>query len=176
MSPVATQPAPFINTSDKAPAFWQNDALWVVLAAAEQTAGMFTMLEQLMPEKNGPPPHVHERLYEIFYILEGEITFQIGSELVTAGAGTAVWLPPGTPHGFRVETETARALNMYLPGGFDDDISLLATPATARTLPPAGAIKEASIEQNEAFTQRIRDLHTQSWADVPNLLEAEKDQ
>ena len=169
----ATPPTPFINTSDKAPAFWQNDALWVVLAAAEQTRGMFTMLEQLMPEKNGPPPHVHERLYEIFYILEGEITFQLGTELVTAGTGAAVWIPPGTPHGFRVKTETARALNMYLPGGFDD-VSLLGTPATARTLPPAGAIKEASTEQNEAFIRRIREMHTQSWADVPNLLKEDK--
>ena len=124
-----------------------------------------------MPEKNGLPPHVHERLYEIFYVLEGEITFQIGTELFTAGAGTVVWIPPGTPHGFRVKTETARALNMYLPGGFDDVVRLLGTPATARTLPPAGAIKEASLKQNEAFMQRIRDLHTQSWADVPNLLE-----
>lgn len=70
-----------------------------------------------------------------------------------------------------METETARALNMYLPGGFDDVVRLLGTLATARTLPPAGAIKEASLEQNEAFRQRIRDLHTRSRADVPNPLE-----
>ena len=68
-----------------------------------------------------------------------------------------------------MKSETARALNMYTPGGFDD-ISMLATPAAARTLPPEGAIKEASPEQEEAFVRRIRDLHTQTWTDVPNLL------
>lgn len=89
-----------------------------------------------------------------------------------AGKGAMVWIPPWTPHGFRVKTETARAVNMYLPGGFDDTVRLLGTPAMARTLPPVGAIKEATAEQNQAFMQRVRDLHTQSWADVTNLLEA----
>ena len=136
--------------------------------------GVFTMLEQLMPAGGGPPPHVHERVHEVFYILEGEIEFQVGTEVVTAGAGAAVWIPPGTTHGFRVKSEpSARALNMYTPGGFDDNISMLATPATERTLPPEGAIQEASTEQEEAFLQRIRDLHTETWTDVPNLLVGE---
>lgn len=170
-----TQALPFINRLETAPAFWQNDALWTVMVSADETLGMFTLLEQLMPEKNGPPPHIHKRLYEIFYILEGEITFQFGTELMIAGKGAMVWIPPETPHGFRVKTETARALNMYLPGGFDDTIRLLGTPAMARTLPPIGAIKEATAEQNEAFMQRIRDLHTQAWADATNLLDTGED-
>ena len=42
--------------------------------------GVFTMMEQLMPIGNGPPPHVHERYHEVFYIIEGEIEFQVGTE------------------------------------------------------------------------------------------------
>lgn len=167
------QPAPFVTAPGDAPAFWQNDALWTVLASGEKTLGVFTMLEQLMPIGNGPPPHIHERSHEAFYIIEGEIEFQVGTELITAGAGAAIWIPPGTPHGFRVKSETARALNMYTPGGFDDNTSMLATPAAARTLPPEGAVREANPEQEEAFVQRIRELHTQTWTDVPDLLAGE---
>lgn len=56
MSTTAIQPLPFINHLETAPAFWQNDALWTVMVSADETLGMFTLLEQLMPEKNGPPP------------------------------------------------------------------------------------------------------------------------
>ncbi|MGI9050731.1 MAG: hypothetical protein ACR2GU_15385, partial [Rubrobacteraceae bacterium] len=53
------------------------------------------------------------------------------------------------------------------------NISMLATPATDRTLPPEGAIQEASPGQEEVFLQRIRDFHTPTWTDVPNLLVGE---
>ena len=166
----AKQPAPFVTVPEDAPAYWQQDSLWTVLASGSQTQGVFTMLEQLMPVGSGPPPHLHERLYEVFYVLEGEIAFQIGAELKTVGQGAMVWIPPGTPHAFRVKSETTRALNMYVPGGFDDGVQLLATPATARTLPPQGAVKPVTPEQEQTFLDRIRALHTQSWTDVPNLL------
>lgn len=39
--PNSTQPDPFIITSEDAPAFWQNDALWTVLASGEKTMGIF---------------------------------------------------------------------------------------------------------------------------------------
>lgn len=51
---VIKQPA-FVLANNDAPAYWQDGALWLVLAAADQTMGMFTMIEQLMPG-GGPPP------------------------------------------------------------------------------------------------------------------------
>ena len=59
------------------------------------------------------------------YILEGELTFMLGGEDVTAPAGTFVLVPPGVEHGFRNDTaEPVRILNIHAPAGFDRRIGL----------------------------------------------------
>ena len=58
------------------------------------------------PPGGGPPPHVHSREEEGFYILEGEITFQIGGERLVATAGMFANMPVGTPHSFKNESRS----------------------------------------------------------------------
>ena len=48
------------------------------MATGEDTNGKYAMWEAIVPPGGGPPPHVHSREEEGFYILEGEITFMIG--------------------------------------------------------------------------------------------------
>jgi hypothetical protein len=80
-------------------------------------------------------------------IVDGAIEYTVGDgdeqRTTLAEPGAAVWIPRGTRHTFTVKTETSRAVNFYTPGGFDESISMLATPATARTLP-----RPASGEQD----------------------------
>ena len=58
-------------------------------AAANDTGGAYALWEISTPAAaNGPPPHIHEREDEAFYVLEGEMTFQIGERTVHATAGT----------------------------------------------------------------------------------------
>ena len=57
------------------------------LATGEDTNGKYAMWEAIVPPGGGPPPHVHSREEEGFYILEGEITLQIGEERLVATAG-----------------------------------------------------------------------------------------
>ena len=47
------------------------------LATGEDTNGKYALIEALVGPGGGPPPHVHSREEEGFYILEGEITFTI---------------------------------------------------------------------------------------------------
>ena len=108
----ATPLAPFAATSQDAPGFWLQGCLWTVLASGEQTGGQYSLIEQLMPGQAGPPPHVHDRQVEVFYILAGQMRLQVGTELMTASAGALISIPPRTPHGFRVLSDTARALNL----------------------------------------------------------------
>jgi mannose-6-phosphate isomerase-like protein (cupin superfamily) len=66
--------------------------------------------------------HVHTDEDDSFYILEGEITFELGEdgEEVVAGPGTFVLVPPGVRHGFANHRDTpARILNLHAPAGFD---------------------------------------------------------
>jgi hypothetical protein len=134
-------PASVISAED-APAFWRVGILWNISLSAETTAGEFTMMDQV-----------------------GHDTEQ---QTILADAGAAVWIPRGTPHAFEVKSETARALNFYTPGGFDESISMLATPAAAKTLPPADSGESdprgfrTDPAKEAAYHQRIAELHSQS--------------
>ena len=70
-------------------------------------------------------PHVHGDEDDAFYILEGEMTFTLGTQRVSAPPGTFVLVPPGVDHGFRNEqTRPVRMLNIHAPAGFDRRIGL----------------------------------------------------
>ena len=56
------------------------------LATGEDTNGKYAIWEALVPPGGGPPPHVHSREEEGFYILEGEITFTVNGERLVARA------------------------------------------------------------------------------------------
>jgi mannose-6-phosphate isomerase-like protein (cupin superfamily) len=69
--------------------------------------------------------HVHPDEDDAFYIVEGELTFILGDEVVAATPGTFVLVPPGVEHGFRNDGEhPVRMLNIHAPAGFDRRIGL----------------------------------------------------
>lgn len=91
------------------------------LATGTETGGKYALFEAIVGPGGGPPPHVHSREEEGFFILEGEITFQMGSERVVAKAGTFANMPIGTPHAFRNDSDrTARMLISVSPAGLDE--------------------------------------------------------
>ena len=70
-------------------------------------------------------PHAHVDEDDAFYVLEGELTFTVAGEDVSAPAGTFVLVPPGVEHGFRNDGGgAARILNIHAPAGFDRRIGL----------------------------------------------------
>ena len=74
------------------------------LATGEDTNNKYAMWEAIVPPGGGPPPHVHSREEEAFYVLEGEITFQIGDKRIVATAGMFANMPVGTTHSFKNES------------------------------------------------------------------------
>jgi len=55
---------------------------------------------------------------ELFYVLGGEFLFLVGDELVSAPAGTLVFVPRGTVHAPKVVSdEPGKVLVAYTPGG-----------------------------------------------------------
>src|SRR5215207_6504919 len=90
------------------------------LATGEDTNGKYALWEAIVPPGGGPPPHVHSREEESFYILEGEITFQIGDGRLVAVAGTFANMSMGTPHSFKNESDKpARMLISVAPAGLE---------------------------------------------------------
>ena len=84
-----------------------------------------------------PPPHIHHREDEIFYVLEGEIVVSVGDRTIKGTPGTMVFLPRNVPHSFTIESEQARMLIMVTPAGLERWFKEFSVPAPAMTLPPA---------------------------------------
>lgn len=121
---------------DEGPAFWFLNTLVIVKASAQQTAGAFTLLDNLAPVGAGSPYHVHRAEDEAFYLLDGEIEFFSGEQRFTRGPGAYVFLPRDIPHGFRVISGSpARYLILLTPSGFEQFVRELGEPAPTPTLP-----------------------------------------
>jgi quercetin dioxygenase-like cupin family protein len=90
------------------------------LATGEDTDGKYALWEALVPPGGGPPPHVHSREEEGFYILAGEITFTINGARMVARTGMFANMPVGTPHSFKNESsEPAKMLISVAPAGLE---------------------------------------------------------
>jgi quercetin dioxygenase-like cupin family protein len=110
------------------------------LATGEDTDGKYALWEAIVPPGGGPPPHVHSREEEGFYILEGEITFQIGDQRLVASAATFANMPVGTAHSFKNESgKTARLLISVAPAGLEKmffEFGVLLPEGSTTALPP----------------------------------------
>src|SRR6202790_1251368 len=84
------------------------------LATGEDTNGKYALWEATVPPVGGPPPHVHSREEEGFYILEGEIMLQVGEERIVVTAGMFANMPVGTPHSFKKESEKPAKMLIFI--------------------------------------------------------------
>lgn len=116
------------------------------LATGADTDGKYALWEAIVPPGGGPPPHLHRREEETFYVLEGEITFQLGAERLVAQAGTFVRMPIGSPHAFRNDSQSsARMLISVIPAGLEKMFFEIGQPvapgATSAPLPTESDIQ-----------------------------------
>src|SRR4051794_25172952 len=96
--------------------YWVVGDRYTILAAGEDTGGAYALIHAEVPPGGGPPPHVHSREDEAFYILEGELTCQADGETIVATPGDWVTLPRGSLHTFRSTGPTpARMLILLSP-------------------------------------------------------------
>jgi quercetin dioxygenase-like cupin family protein len=115
--------------------------------AGAQTGGRLALWEGDLPHGAAPPLHSHPQ-DETFYVVDGDVTvWVVEPELAEdrawvetrsrpCGAGAAVFAPGGTPHTFRVESDTARLLFLSTPAGIEDYVRALAEPARWPWLQP----------------------------------------
>jgi quercetin dioxygenase-like cupin family protein len=137
--------APIALDPNQGEALWFLGILATVKAGTESTGGRVAVIEHLAPRGSGSPLHVHHREDEWFYVLEGELTFWVGGEIVTGTAGSFVYGPRGIPHTFAVSSDTARFLLVTEPAGFENFMRALAEPATELKI-PAPATEPPDVE------------------------------
>jgi len=99
-----------------------------IKAGGKDTAGAFTVVETTTPPQAGPPPHIHTREDETFYILDGEFEFHVGGTTIQAETGAFVMAPRNIPHRFQNVGETpGKLLIVCQPAGFENFVEEFAT-------------------------------------------------
>jgi quercetin dioxygenase-like cupin family protein len=87
---------------------------------AELSGGGLTVEEWSLPPGGLIPPHTHTREDECNFVLEGELTCDVGGEIVLAPAGAYVLKPRDVPHAlYNAGAGTVRVLEILTPGGFE---------------------------------------------------------
>ena len=87
---------------------------------AESFGGAFTIIKAALPPGEMIPPHTHTREDECNFVLEGELTLDVGGEIVVAPVGSYVLKPRGVPHALcNTGTEPVQVLEILTPGGLE---------------------------------------------------------
>lgn len=127
---------PVAVSTDEGEARWWFGSLAVIKATAADTGGQMTIVEITESPGTEAPLHVHHREDEGFWILEGDVTFEVGDTTIEAHTGDYVFGPRDIPHRYTVGDAGCRMLFIFTPGGFEDVVIGMSEPAGSRTLPP----------------------------------------
>ena len=128
--------APIALDRDGGEALWAFGGVALIKAGGEATGGRAMVTENRAQRGVGSPLHVHRREDEWFYVLDGEVTFWVGGEVVVAPAGGFVFGPRDIPHTFLVTSDEARFLLVTQPGDFAGFMRAAGRPAEALEIPP----------------------------------------
>lgn len=102
-------------------------------AGERETTNGAAVIEYVARKGEEPPDHVHPTEDEMFYVLEGAITFQCGDQTFDLDAGGFVFLPRGVPHGYTIRSNGA--------------VRLLAVTAPPRELGPGWSEFVGDLEE-----------------------------
>lgn len=127
----------FASAHGDGQAFWFLSTLIEMKATAENTGGVFSLFEELHPPGYETPMHIHRNEEEAFYVVEGEATFTVGEETISAKPGTFLYGPRDIQHKYKVEgSMPLKLLIMLLPAGGEQFFIESSVPADEFKLPP----------------------------------------
>jgi quercetin dioxygenase-like cupin family protein len=116
---------------------WENGNLTTNLAEKRDTNGAFFLVEAMLAPGTEPPPHVHSREDELFYVLEGEFDVYVGERAFNIKAGECVFMPRFKPHAFVIRSPQLRLLALFTPAGLEEVFRGMSSPAKSLELPKA---------------------------------------
>jgi quercetin dioxygenase-like cupin family protein len=119
----------------------------LVKVSAQDSDGTLAFFHLVAPPMSGPPLHVHTREDELFYILEGELVFELDGERHTVRAGDTVYLRRGVVHAYQnFTTSDARLLIATTPGVFSGFFVELSAVTPLGGLPPLDKLDAISTK------------------------------
>ncbi|MES2778007.1 MAG: cupin domain-containing protein [Bacteroidota bacterium] len=95
-----------------------NQNLLDVKVSGRDTNGDLAIFEQTsLSQGRGTPLHIHPNQDEVFYVLEGEYLFQVGTEKYDLEAGDSIFLPRAVPHAWTQKAAAGRMIVTLQPAG-----------------------------------------------------------
>jgi quercetin dioxygenase-like cupin family protein len=144
-----TKPYRVASGEGLADVWWKSGRITVKIAGAE-SGNAFSQIETDDPRGSGPPLHLHHNEDESFYVLEGEVTIQVGDERIDLGPGDFLYGPRGVAHAYVVRSERARMLVTASPAGVEQFFVIHGLPATGDE-PPTDPVMPPMDEMVRLF-------------------------
>jgi mannose-6-phosphate isomerase-like protein (cupin superfamily) len=112
-----------------------------VLLRSEESDGIVSVVDNTVPA-HWPGPFLHRHDFdEAFYVIEGELVFQVEDALVTKRAGELAFAARGVAHTFANHSDApARYVLVCTPAGFERYFARMADD------PPEWALQEIPFE------------------------------
>jgi mannose-6-phosphate isomerase-like protein (cupin superfamily) len=112
-------PTAFTRAVNVDSTFAYMGSLMTFLAKGSETSGRFALMEYHTKPGNEPPPHIHEREHELYFVLEGTMRFYCEDKTLEIGVGDVVFLPQGKAHAFTCTSNVVRTLILVQATGKD---------------------------------------------------------
>lgn len=98
----------------------------VFKADGAETKGQYSISEWwLAPHRQGPGAHQHEE-DDVFFVIEGTMSFLVGDAWHDAPAGSFVLVPGGVRHDFENRSDARAGVLNFFPGVFEPQMAGIA--------------------------------------------------
>lgn len=157
MNTQLTAPKAYKRSTSLENSKWYKGILVTQLAGKAETGGAFDFLVAKVRKGTEPPPHVHAREDEFFYILAGSIRFYTEGQVFEVAAGECMFLPKGNPHAFLIQSDEIHCITLMTPGGFSSAVNKMNEPAQKMEIPPDDVLTYANMDLTK--TMEIFEKH-----------------
>ena len=110
----------------------------------ERTSAGASVVELVMPHGATAPDHAHDE-DETIVLLEGQVTFRVGGEIVQPDECGKLVLPKGVAHAYSVESEDARWLSITASGRYEAFVRAVGRPLDAPVARPLGLADAVAV-------------------------------
>ena len=131
---------------------WYKGNLISQIAGPTDNHGAFDLIFVKMRRGNEPPPHVHSREDELFYVLSGDMKVYVDGEVFPVTGGECMFLPRRKPHAFLITSEELHNIVFITPGGFLDAVNKMNAPAERMDVPTdVGTVTYANADLTDTI-------------------------
>jgi quercetin 2,3-dioxygenase len=119
---------PFVLAGGEGERMLAAEQLYTIMGTENSSDGLFVSLMTEGPIGPAIPKHLHEKVAETFFCLNGAMEMFAGDRFVALEPGDFLYIPPSTPHSFRLLKNGTRFIGFLTPGNFETFFRYLCQP------------------------------------------------